>query len=1760
MAVPGHADFEQLAGAYFSCQLEQDQVAVFAPGLQFAGQPVRNATAPSVEACAQLCHGSADTCDLFNFVGGGAQGGNGSCTLLSMGCTIAPTVASPPAGVASSALTAGFPVRERLVVLPGFTAQAGQGVPGADLQCNQTVIPGKCAINSVLDAVVLCTRVQDCEAVVHYPNGTDGCSEPVTLLVHDGLTQSGAFMSPKVDTLSRVDSNSLKDTTLMAPDGVVLLPAEVEPGSGAAADGSTGNQTYYGCIVANNVLLSGVPVTVLDGAATAEACCRMCRSNTQCQLFQYCDLPAGCSFQYGPYAIELKHQQCKLLSSSAVALPIGFPPAVVERGPAVPFVGGLPLAFLPPELPGFERLPGRNQFAYSGGSFTCPFSVNFQSLECVVAGTPQEVAQTCSQLEQCTGFIVSPGQEPGKVTAVLKSNIDNSSIGLSPTNALYLLEAVNSSAVGGGGGGGSSSSSSSSGLSSGAIAGIAVGAAAAVAAAAAAAWLFVRRRRRCVLGSGPSLGEGQLKDQMECVVVAGGKLGGDGDGGIPPIGSAPPSGGTVASALTQSSMAASGCTGATSDGAGAAPQAAALRSVTHPATVLPASSAALGGPYPSAATGVRSVAAAGTPTAASPFVAMRARTTAVPSAPVSISGGDQQGVTSPPRSYDSSGAQSIPSGLMSGMSSGAGTDYGSGSQSHMMLPELAAHVAQWDADQQGSEQQCVVGGELHTEQSLLASGTLSKSLQDWLVDVGEIEYLRWPDGRLQELGRGASGVVYKARFRGETVAAKEVDLGRSSSVQSLFVTEAERLHQLRHANIVTLYGVCLAGPIGILLMEYAAGRDLHSALQVRRQGTNERLFGWYGRGRIVAYDLSRALNALHAKGVAHLDIKSSNVLLTGSGTAKLADVGAAHIQRGTYLSELPAGSVGTFAWMAPEMMLGQKCTKAADLFSFGVVLWEIATGEAPQRGSMRLPRVPEECPQEVADLIERCMRLEVAERPTAQQLMLQLEELLALLPAVAAAALADAAEEAAVMRQLRAAAVTAAHGRPAPCATAIGMAGWRAEDNIHHCRWARVACDERQRVKHIELGKAAVVTAMSGAAVGSPSGGGGGGGGGGSVADGNTASLSVLLPGLARLPELTRLVLEECDLSGSSIPSEWGQPGAFPSLTRLTLRSPGFGGPQLPDIAPGALPALRVLEISLIGNASSFRPTLPPSWGAAPDVLPSLQQLVLQLPITGPLPPQWARGFAHLWMLWLSSQVVAGDGAPDLDSCRQLAATAAGAPERSLPAAWAEGFPALQHLELNCLRIGGSLPEAWVAGGFPNLSAMRLAYNYLTGSLPPHIFSAHPSLTTLELDGNRLSGTLPAEYAGSRARSLVLEGNALHGPAFPAAWLRPGAFAQLAKLSVGGNSQLTGSLPELLGWDAIVELHLQDTGLAGTVPSTWCRQPMVQSLQSLQIWGTDISPQLPRCFSERPKLRVFCQRPALDGWLDQDVAAIRSSSGSNSSSGSSTLQLLSRQWGLGTDSLRLHPGELELTKGADGLPLVIGEGAHAVVMLGQLQGMEVAVKVFEPADGAASHRMWREVALLRDCVHERLVPLYGVAMSGNMLLLVQRLMHGGSLQQALQQPGKREALRWEAGGWRVALDIAEGLAFLHARQTLHADLKSSNVLLSHSLRAYLADLSMSRVLEGTACTARGGTACYAAPEQLLGERCTLAADIYSLGVLLCELINREPVVRRGGWSLPSPTECPVAVVDLIGACLAADPAQRPSAADVVQRLRECERR
>ena len=162
-------------------------------------------------------------------------------------------------------------------------------------------------------------------------------------------------------------------------------------------------------------------------------------------------------------------------------------------------------------------------------------------------------------------------------------------------------------------------------------------------------------------------------------------------------------------------------------------------------------------------------------------------------------------------------------------------------------------------------------------------------------------------------------------------------------------------------------------------------------------------------------DVAAGLKYLHEKRrVIHLDLKSSNILLRechkidGVSTvpsgyevthrAKISDVGLSKMLplSHEYIKDLESG--GTWNWCAPEVILCSKCTPAADMFSFGIVLWEICTGEIPLRGRLRDVEVPSECPREVADLIHACLdgsegRLP-SDRPTASQAFAMLQRLI----------------------------------------------------------------------------------------------------------------------------------------------------------------------------------------------------------------------------------------------------------------------------------------------------------------------------------------------------------------------------------------------------------------------------------------------------------------------------------------------------------------------------------------------------------------------------------------------------------------------------------------------------------------------------------------------------------------------------------------------------------------------------------------------
>ncbi|KAL3140780.1 protein kinase activity protein [Trebouxia sp. C0010 RCD-2024] len=282
---------------------------------------------------------------------------------------------------------------------------------------------------------------------------------------------------------------------------------------------------------------------------------------------------------------------------------------------------------------------------------------------------------------------------------------------------------------------------------------------------------------------------------------------------------------------------------------------------------------------------------------------------------------------------------------------------------------------------------------------------------DWQIDQKDILLCRRPDGRLWELGAGASAKVYRALKSGvQVVAAKvfqERDPNSSSSSSSsssyaasraaarsdVFKQEIAILKSCHDRNIVQFIGACLQPDCTLMVMEYLEGGDLYHAIANDSIGR----FSWYkrdpvngtkspGMGRRIALDVARGLHFLHSRKIVHFDLKSANILLARDNTAKIADVGLAKIMQQQFLSTLYC--VGTFAWAAPEVLLGKACcTEKVDMYSYGVVLWELCTGESPSGRQLRSVRVPEECPQDVADVIANCLDENPSSRPSARDII-----------------------------------------------------------------------------------------------------------------------------------------------------------------------------------------------------------------------------------------------------------------------------------------------------------------------------------------------------------------------------------------------------------------------------------------------------------------------------------------------------------------------------------------------------------------------------------------------------------------------------------------------------------------------------------------------------------------------------------------------------------------------------------------------------
>lgn len=248
------------------------------------------------------------------------------------------------------------------------------------------------------------------------------------------------------------------------------------------------------------------------------------------------------------------------------------------------------------------------------------------------------------------------------------------------------------------------------------------------------------------------------------------------------------------------------------------------------------------------------------------------------------------------------------------------------------------------------------------------------------IDASDIVISQHPDGSQILLGAGSSGKVYKGVRSGVQPVAIKVLHEVNDAEAAAFAEEVELLRSLSFdGNIVQFYGACLQPESIMMVLEYMGGGDLMAAIANDLQNR----LRWSRKGHLLALDIAKGLVYLHNNQVIHMDLKSKNILLNREqSVAKIADVGLSR----AFNSASTEFVAGTLEYSAPEVLLGGPCTPKADIFSFGVILWEIVTHEQPSVGNMRDCRVPKECPAEIDALINACLSQDPDDRPTAKDI------------------------------------------------------------------------------------------------------------------------------------------------------------------------------------------------------------------------------------------------------------------------------------------------------------------------------------------------------------------------------------------------------------------------------------------------------------------------------------------------------------------------------------------------------------------------------------------------------------------------------------------------------------------------------------------------------------------------------------------------------------------------------------------------------
>ncbi|XP_022748518.1 serine/threonine-protein kinase STY46-like isoform X1 [Durio zibethinus] len=257
------------------------------------------------------------------------------------------------------------------------------------------------------------------------------------------------------------------------------------------------------------------------------------------------------------------------------------------------------------------------------------------------------------------------------------------------------------------------------------------------------------------------------------------------------------------------------------------------------------------------------------------------------------------------------------------------------------------------------------------------------------TDVWEIDprHLKFEN----KVASGSYGDLYKGTYCSQEVAIKVLKPERiNTDMQKEFAQEVFIMRKVRHKNVVQFIGACTKPPGLCIVTEFMSGGSVYDYLHKQK--------GVFKLPSLlkVAIDVSKGMNYLHQNNIIHRDLKAANLLMDENEVVKVADFGVARVKA---QSGVMTAETGTYRWMAPEVIEHKPYDHKADVFSFGIVLWELLTGKVPyeyltplqaavgvvQKGLR--PTIPKHTNPKLTELLERCWQQDPALRPDFSEII-----------------------------------------------------------------------------------------------------------------------------------------------------------------------------------------------------------------------------------------------------------------------------------------------------------------------------------------------------------------------------------------------------------------------------------------------------------------------------------------------------------------------------------------------------------------------------------------------------------------------------------------------------------------------------------------------------------------------------------------------------------------------------------------------------